>query len=146
MPDNTKTYQTDTDQRHFPAVQQVDGRIWRFIRQFTATTDWGILLIKTGFAMDFGSIPRLAWPVVGCPHGGRGTAGYAVHDALYAAQITTRAEADKILLELLAAYDVGYFKRHTIYRMVRLFGGAAWKSKSDYEETQARSYVMWTGA
>ena len=134
---------TDTEKHLFPDTKQISGKMWRADSIFRATTSLGILEILIGFCTDYGSIPKLAWSIIGCPHSGRATAGYYVHDALYGAQICTRAQADAILLDLMETYDVGFFKRHAVYRMVRMFGGAAWKSKTEYYQLTAKKYVRW---
>lgn len=59
-------------------------------------------------------------------HFGRFTNAAILHDALYTAQITTRAEADRYFLEAMRVSKVLWGRRYLYYFAVRLFGWAAW--------------------
>jgi hypothetical protein len=81
-----------------------------------------IIYIPEGFRTDFGSVPSIFQPIIK-PVGKHGKA-CLVHDFLcihgkeYG---ITRKEADELFLEAMEALEVGWLKRHTMYRAVRLY-------------------------
>ena len=95
--------------------------------------------VSKGFVYDGGSLPRACW-FVDAPLGD-GAQAYCLHDILYASHITTRAEADEYLLEALEVLGFGWFRRHIIYRAVRIFGGISWAEKKKEEIKVARYFI-----
>ena len=61
-------------------------------------------------------------------HFGRFTNAAILHDALYTAQVTTRAEADGMFLEAMKVSHVCLGRRYLYWIAVRLFGWAAWNN------------------
>jgi hypothetical protein len=78
-----------------------------------------IISIEKGFRTDFASIPRVFRPIVS-PLGRHGKAA-VLHDFLCASKIVSRKEADELFLEAMEALEVGWLKRQTMYRAVRLY-------------------------
>ena len=88
------------------------------------------ITVKDGFYTDGASIPRAVWAVVGHPF--EDYLGPAViHDALYASQIFPRKVADQALRDLCKVLPVSAWKRRALYSAVRLFGGFAWRNKTE---------------
>lgn len=81
-----------------------------------------IITVPAGFETDFASVPRL--PLAFWLTGNTARAAAAVHDYLYSTGQFKRAMADKVMLEAMAATAVPAWRRHSMYWMVRLFGGA----------------------
>ena len=88
-----------------------------------------------GLLTDFASVPRvlkLRWP----SPGGAWDKPAVVHDYLYRRGVletrtgldalVTRAEADRIFLEAMAAAGVGWLSRRLLYWGVRVGGGPVW--------------------
>lgn len=106
-----------------------------------------LIAVSQGLMTDGASIPGWARPVVGCPFDPSHVHAAVVHDALYAAQLTTRKEADGVFRELLAALPVAAWKRALMYSAVRVGGrgsrrrGTGWRGKTPEEIAYARTLV-----
>jgi len=106
-----------------------DGRRWALDSIFGFSSRSGVVVqIPIGFTSDFASIPRILWSIA--PPIGQYSAAAWIHDWLYWVQVTTRTEADAIFNEAMTISCVGSVKRAIIFRMVRLFGGAAWDTNA----------------
>ena len=128
-----------------PHYQGVQGSICRLTR------DWriGLMLpdgrifditIKANFSFDGASVPRALWRVCGHPLETPRIAAALVHDWLYAAHITTRAEADLVYREILRAVGVSCVRRWTEYVTLRAAGEAAWRSHGAADEQFALAH------
>ena len=95
--------------------------------------------VKAGLLTDFASVPRLLRPILGQvgPH----SAAAVFHDASHARKllilgsggtwrpaILTRADADLMLLDLLACAGMGMAMRLLVWLAVRLGGRRAWRN------------------
>lgn len=92
--------------------------------------------IPAHFQTDGASIPRAFWGLVGRPFARDIFPAALAHDWLYYTHLTpghnwTRAEADAMLRDTLAASGVGRVRRNLIYRSVRLFGGDHWANDAE---------------
>lgn len=99
-------------------------------RKFVLTAPYAVdsIIIPAGFATDFASVPRaLHWLIdrTGCH-----TEASVVHDWLYWSQHGTRAEADRVFLDLLLRSGCSRVKSYTMYAGVRAGGWAAWRSNA----------------
>lgn len=83
--------------------------------------------VPAGFASDGGSIPRFAWSWCS-PLDGRYVHIYVLHDWLFDTHVITRAQADRILLDLLILAGMRRSQAYTIYSAVRVFGGRRWSN------------------
>lgn len=100
------------------------------------------LAVPGGFVTDLASIPRgFQWLI---PVNGRHRAPAVVHDYLYSEQgqvlanpqetdahklrvrNLSRKDCDQIFKEAMKVAGVGWFKRNTMYRAVRIGGWASW--------------------
>jgi hypothetical protein len=98
---------------------------------FRTSAYYGIIVIPAGFETDFASIPRVFWNIL--PPIGQYLEAAVVHDYLYSMgtdlfMSADRKTADLVFLELMERSGVPIFRRHVIYRAVRLFGRWAWKN------------------
>ena len=93
--------------------------------------------VKAGLLTDFASVPRLLRPIMG--QVGLHSAAAVFHDASYARKLLvqrngeawrpallTRADADLMLLDLLACAKMGLALRLLVWLAVRLGGRQAW--------------------
>lgn len=120
------------------------------VRQTRKRGEWTVcesVLVEDGyrrwwlprwFRFDYASVPRFIRPLIQTTD--LGTAGPLVHDYLYRlggrvwgcdGQTIryTRAEADRLFLDLMASVDrVPRWRRWLAYQAVRRFGGGAWRN------------------
>jgi hypothetical protein len=92
--------------------------------------DGRTMTIYAGFEFDGASIPRMFWWLIGSPMSQQFWAASLFHDACYRTCLLPREAADVGLYELLKQSDVGWPRRITIYRQVRLWGWAAYKQSA----------------
>ena len=110
-------------------LERVDAQTYKLKSSLTFENDWIKVTIKSGLMTDGASIPRAFWSIIGCPLMGKYVGSALVHDALYDSQLTTREEADKLFIEMLADNGVGTVKRKLMYWAVRTGGGSFWNNK-----------------
>lgn len=124
-----------------PTIQAISDREWRF--EFDYCLQYGAwrVSILAGFVSDLLSIPRVAWRLVGHPAQGLAQPAGVVHDALYCTQLLPRAVADAYFYRLLLANGVSRCRAWVMFRAVRAFGGAVWRSKTAAQIAEARRYV-----
>lgn len=97
--------------------------------------DGRVFVVKKGFVHDGASKGFLK-------RFGKYTNAAILHDALYASELLSRKEADKLFLEAMEVSDVHYFRRHTYYYAVRMFGGLVWKNHKKCEIRKAKRYIL----
>lgn len=85
-----------------------------------------LIIVPTGFETDFASIPRFFQRLL--PKLDKHRRAAILHDYLYAKQICERHVCDLIFLEAMEVLKVPTWKRHAMYRAVRMFGWAAWNA------------------
>lgn len=78
-----------------------------------------IISIKKGFITDGASIPRPFFSLIGGPMG-EYVQSAVVHDYGYQIMERPRKEVDKIFLEGMKVLGVSFWKRHIMYRAVRM--------------------------
>ena len=96
------------------------------------------ITIPKGFLTDGASVPRFFWRMISDTDPDILYPSF-LHDLLYAlngrlpSALTngnpvnlTREQCDEILFEQMEAVGCGWFKRHSAYRALRMFGQAAW--------------------
>lgn len=106
-----------------------------------------VITVPAEFKTDFGSIPPQAWSIIGHPLG-KGAQAFGVHDWDWrhpasglpeGAKPRTRRRCDQILLQGLRILLPGWtrwWKRSTIYCLVRAFGGGVWKKYREKDEAR----------
>lgn len=83
-----------------------------------------VITVPAGFVTDLASIPRVFY--ISTPPIGDYDMAAVVHDFLYTAQVTTRAQADGIFKQAMQDCGVGWYTRTKMYLAVRMFGGKIW--------------------
>lgn len=96
----------------------------RLVEEFAVMVRGRVITVPAGFVTNYASTPWFVWWI--CPPDGDYTPAAVVHDWLYDTGIVTRAEADRIFLELMRGLGVPRFQRRAMYRALRLFGWMAW--------------------
>lgn len=89
------------------------------------------LTIPKGFHTDFISSPRWTWSII--PPWGKSSPAAVVHDYFYSTGKCTQKEADKMFLKLLKVLDVIFWRRQTMYWILRFFGHKAWEEHREKE-------------
>lgn len=103
----------------------VDDKYWEVFEDYVYETSIGTVVVPNGFKTDYASVPKIFRNIINT-YGKHGKAA-VVHDWLYSKNCNidiTRAEADKIFLEIMKECGVGTIKRQFMYRMVRIFGAS----------------------
>lgn len=116
-----------------------DGKRWETTEWFGVEIDnRKLIFVPKDFILDFGSIHRSLWVIIGGPASGKYRRGAFVHDWLYACQRVSRKESDKIFLDMMTKDKVNYFKKYLIYLGVRAGGWYAWNSKTSESIMKAK--------
>ena len=103
----------------------IDDKYWEVMEDYYYKTSRGIIRVPKGFRTDYASVPKIFRNIINT-YGKHGRAA-VVHDWLYSSQCeinVTRAEADKIFLEIMVEWNVKKYKRILMYVLVRIFGGS----------------------
>jgi len=130
-------------------VRQPVGRfdtktgLWILAEDWSVELSNGMILhIRAGFASDGASIPRLLWPFVGPRFDAPTFPAAFAHDAIYAAALLPRVQADAEFRRLLIYCDAGYFKAAIYHRAVRAFGWIAYRRHTPETIARAREFVQ----
>lgn len=127
-----------------PIIQAVAGRDNLYRQHDTWACPIGrgrTLIVQGGFMADGGTVPPLAYSLVGHPLQGRSLPGFWAHDALYASELLPRAEADAILHALNAKCGVPTWKHTIFYMCVQAAGWAVWLRHTPASVAAARRLV-----
>lgn len=103
---------------------------------------WRTLVIAPGFTFDGASIPRFCWSSVGHPLEHRFLYAALLHDALYCTHYLPRKTADDLFYDFLRDFSgTGAVTARKIHTAVRLFGGIAWRNKTEDGIRRARELI-----
>lgn len=103
-------------------IEQVSANKWRLTHELAYGANSGaVWLVPAGFATDMASIPRAMWSVIGHPADKYAPAA-VLHDWLYTSRVVSRAQADALFSEAMAALGVGRVRRTVMWAAVRVFG------------------------
>lgn len=105
-------------------------RRFRLVHYFRYISSCGTVTVPTGFVTDGASIPRAFWNLFSPFDEYFGAA--LIHDFLYSKRsdmhfMVERWMADEIFKEAMWNIGLPWYKRETIYRAVRMFGGSSFK-------------------
>ena len=103
----------------------IDDKYWLVNEEYCYQTSKGLVVVPKGFRTDYASVPRIFRNIINS-YGKHGRAA-VVHDWLYSSQCkidVTRAEADKVFLEIMVEWNVKKYKRILMYVLVRMFGSS----------------------
>jgi hypothetical protein len=95
------------------------------------------IVVPASFRTDLASVPRL--PLAYLLAGGHAKKAAVVHDYLYTMQFCTRAQADAVFEEAMAASDQPWWRRKLMWLGVRVGGSGPWNEnrnepKGDVDE------------
>lgn len=120
------TFLTELEVKSLP--ESDGGRsLWELVYPLVFVSDLHHepITVREGFVTDFASVPRL--PVVYLVMNDVGQPAAVVHDYLYRFHPVSRAKADAILDEALAALKVSWWRRKAMWTAVRLAGWSAYR-------------------
>ena len=120
----------------YPAVKQIDAKHWKLLEDLEyhvgSEDSDEVIIVPTGYETDFASVPRAFWNIF--PPFGKHSPAAVIHDYLYGKQgvmpsgmIYSRRRCDEIFLETMGVMGVSWWRKHTMYRAVQMFGWVAWK-------------------
>lgn len=111
---------------HVEEVDQKGSGRWRLLAPLLYESDilQHLVMAPVDFVTDWGSVPRL--PFAYAWFGNIAQAPATIHDWLYTCHHTTRAIADAVLREAMAATGVSWVQRWAWWLGVRLFGWGHW--------------------
>jgi len=125
-----RTVSSFTKNLHIAQLKNKD--LWRVDKRFEyhigSEKSEEVVSVPEGFITDGASIPRAFWVLIGHPFAEYAQAA-VIHDYMYNKRLYWRKRCDKIFLEAMAVLKVSWWKRHTMYRAVRLFGWVPWNKK-----------------
>ena len=119
------------DTLHFDNAGFHNGRRCIVLTQrFRAITSFGMIGVPAGFLSDGGSIPPIAYSIVGS-NMDEALEDFVLHDFLYSPQNHeySRAEADHLLKETCYNRKISRFRREAFFAAVRIFGGKHFKGQ-----------------
>lgn len=99
------------------------------------------LVIAPGFESDGASIPRILWRVAGPQYAPKTFPAALAHDALYAARLVFRGDADNIFYAHLRLRGVCAIKALAYWRAVRIGGWFAWRRHRPAGIEHARQFA-----
>ncbi len=108
----------------------IDDKYWEVLEDYVYETSIGTVVVPNGFKTDYASVPKIFRNIINT-YGKHGKAA-VVHDWLYSKNCNidiTRAEADKIFLEILKEGGVNPILARLMYIAVRCFGKTRYKIK-----------------
>lgn len=111
-------------------VDDCDDRLTAPLVFYSESLDREIT-VPAGFETDYASVPRL--PFAYWLAGGTARKAAVVHDWLYRRGGSTRAEADTVFREAMAASGQPWLRRSAMWAAVRLFGWTAYDPASTGE-------------
>ena len=100
---------------------------WKLTHPFRYVNPPVDLEVPTGFTTDGASIPKIAYPLIGSPWGGRYAKAAVPHDYRYYTQTIPRRKADKQFIDGMTILGVPWWKKRLMYRVVRLGGWICWR-------------------
>ena len=112
----------------------IDDKYQEVLEEYSYETSKGLVVVPKGFRTDYASVPKIFRNIINT-YGKHGRAA-VVHDWLYSSQCeinVTRAEADKIFLEIMVEWNVKKYKRILMYVLVRLFGGSHFRKGDQFK-------------
>lgn len=109
-------------------MEHVSGKnLWLILEPFRYETKdkTGVIEVPAGFDTDLASVPRVMYSIF--PRDGLYIEAAIIHDWLYVDQKIngewiSRKTADGVFLEAMEYLGIGWFRRRTIYRGVRIGG------------------------
>jgi hypothetical protein len=120
-----------------PVLTYLGGRHWRLEADYTYHDGPTVITVPAGFRFDLSSVPRALWSVI-APFE-LSIVAPLLHDFLYESggrppdvsidppRSYTRAEVDRMFLEIMEKEDVARWRRRLAYSAVRAFGRGAWR-------------------
>lgn len=116
------------------------GELFAVINDFAFQSDsLGLIPVPAGFVTDLASVPRLpfAYLIVG----GKGKKAAVVHDWLYSTRKCTRAQADEVFREALAASGYGGAVQGLMWSGVRVGGWVPWSRPNVPQEPEVAALM-----
>jgi hypothetical protein len=120
-----------------PILTYLGGRHWRLEADYTYRDGPTAITVPAGFRFDLSSVPRALWSLI-APFE-LSIVAPLLHDFLYESggrppdvsidppRSYTRAEVDRMFLEIMKREEVARWRRWPAYAAVRVFGRRVWR-------------------
>ena len=105
---------------------------YRLANDYAVTVVGVEIIIPEGFIFDGASIPSAFWISFYTPYHPMVLKAGLVHDYIYRTHITSKEEADRVFLAILAEKGVSRWKRVLMWMAVKCFGARAWRNRSQF--------------
>lgn len=116
---------------------------WLLLDDFAFRIGDEIILIKAGFFLDFTSIPRAFWTLIGHPLGVHKQIAGLIHDALYASNRKPQHASDDIFLGVLQACENNWLVRNECWVAVRSAGWTVYpKTEAERKQYEAMVFII----
>lgn len=113
------------------SVEEYGPRLVITTQEISYTTDEGVThVVEKGFISDGGSIPPIAWPIIGSPFVGYYRKSVLGHDKLYATQKYSRKYSDRTFIEAMRDEGVPLWKRMAMWSYVKALGWYPWNKQA----------------
>lgn len=111
------------------------SRCFKLENCFRYASSLGTIEVPKDFITDGASIPKIFWSILS-PFGDYFSAA-VIHDYLYSKSNDkySRLQADLIFKEAMFNIGVPWYRRETIFRAVRGFGGSSYKGNPQLPKT-----------
>ena len=103
----------------------IDDKYWEVLEEYSYETSKGLVVVPKGFRTYYATETKNLINIIN--NYVKHVRSPFVHDWLYSSQCKidiTRAEADKVFLEIMVEWNVKKYKRILMYILVRMFGGS----------------------
>lgn len=104
--------------------ENIDAGLWTLTQPLRYQGNVDLFTVPPGFETNYASVPRAFWFIVSPT--GRHSLPAVLHDYLYCAGLTTRADADGLFRRTMREAGVSYAVRWSMYYAVRTFGKKYW--------------------
>jgi hypothetical protein len=103
-----------------------DNTLWELTTPLVYKGNTQVLVAPIGLKTNFASVPKMFWSVL-APWG-RHMKAAVMHDYFYQTGCISRLDADGLFYRMMRQLGVSWWRRQTMYRMVRLFGSKYYKN------------------
>jgi hypothetical protein len=124
-----------------PQLAVIDARRAVAVADYCVDVAGVGVTIRRGFETDGVSAPWLVRPWYPRFADEKYHGPALIHDALYSAQLTTRAEADRLFLEAMERTHAVWLKRHLAWAAVRIGGRRQWRRETPISIEHASKFV-----
>lgn len=125
-----------------PMLRPISNSKWIVEEDYIIAHKGTIITIRKGFETDGTSVPNtpmIRW-LIGHPFSMPLLLDALPHDAIYAAELMPRNEADWFMLDLMKRSGLNWLKRNAVWSAVRVGGMFVWGKHTKASVEKARKF------